>query len=302
MIDIVDEILLKISSKSPMHCKLLRKNILSLDSESRKTAADYISTFLTVLPEVGVVADIDKSIDAYLGMVNMVMGEQLYFAKYGKYRYSSFDEVEKLVYSNIGYMTDYMIGLGLSQFLWYNHHQLFSFFKETIGRCKGAEYLEIGTGHGFFFMEAIKSGAFQRYSGVDVSAASLRLTKAMVSKFVNKFDKYVLINKDIFKFDDEPIYDFIAMGEVLEHVEHPERFLAQIRNLLKKGGKAYISTCANAPTIDHIYHFASIDEIRSMIKQSGFSVESEITISVDNIPEEKWEDSKTNLTYAAILT
>ena len=42
--------------------------------------------------------------------------------------------------------------------------------------------------------------------------------------------------------DDESV-DFIYSFEVLEHVQDPYKVLSEIYRLLKKGGKAYISTC-----------------------------------------------------------
>ncbi|MPM78660.1 hypothetical protein SDC9_125671 [bioreactor metagenome] len=91
------------------------------------------------------------------------------------------------------------------------------------------------------------------------------------------------------------------MGEVLEHVENASEFLVKARNLLHPDGKIFVSTCANCPAVDHIYHFHSAREIRQHIEDAGLSVLRECIIPLENIPEDKWEKEKVSVNYAALV-
>ena len=51
------------------------------------------------------------------------------------------------------------------------------------------------------------------------------------------------------------------MGEVLEHVEQPEVFLRRIADLAKDDAYIFITTCINAPAVDHIYLWRTTDEL-----------------------------------------
>ena len=111
--------------------------------------------------------------------------------------------------------------------------------------------------------------------------------------------QYHLMN--IFDFPDGQ-YDFITMGEVLEHVENPRELLDKIRRLLAPGAHAYITTPANAPMLDHIYLFNNAQEIRRMLTECGFSIEHEATRCADaDISEEDAERMKLPLMYAAFV-
>jgi 2-polyprenyl-3-methyl-5-hydroxy-6-metoxy-1,4-benzoquinol methylase len=70
---------------------------------------------------------------------------------------------------------------------------------------------------------------------------------------------------DVTNVDLGARFDFITMGEVLEHVEQPQKLLIRLKELLVPGGRAFVSTCANCPAIDHVHQFDNIGQIRKMI-------------------------------------
>lgn len=107
--------------------------------------------------------------------------QQLYFKRHGKYKYSSYTEVESLVYQNEDYMNMYMHGLAITTFLWPNHVQMKSFFKEKLPKQQTGKYLEIGPGHGFHMMEAMQIAHYDEYLGVDISPTSVVLTQNILS-------------------------------------------------------------------------------------------------------------------------
>ena len=97
------------------------------------------------------------------------------------------------------------------------------------------------------------------------------------------------------------LYDFIVMGEVLEHVDQPNTLLDKLKTLLSLNGQAFISTCVDCPTIDHVYHFKSIDEIQDMLKKSNFDIVSEKILPVENLPMNEIIRNNITINYSAII-
>ena len=91
------------------------------------------------------------------------------------------------------------------------------------------------------------------------------------------------------------------MGEVLEHVDEPLKLLNKFEYLLSDAGQGFISTCVDCPTIDHVYHFKSIDQIRDMISDSKLSIYSEKILPVENLPMEEIIEKKITINYCAIV-
>ena len=91
------------------------------------------------------------------------------------------------------------------------------------------------------------------------------------------------------------------MGEVLEHVTDPQKLLIKLRNLIADNGKAYISTCVDCPSIDHVYHFKSIKEIETMIKDSGFVIIDKLILPVEDKPMKEIIKNKITINYCAYI-
>lgn len=151
-----------------------------------------------------------------------------------------------------------------------------------------------------FCAEAIKKGNNDWYDIVDISASSLQLTKNIVQDVhINKNVNY--IHADFLKFNGKK-YGFISMGEVLEHVENPERFLEKCHKLIDEGGHVYISTCLNAPEPDHIYLFRNLAELENMIKLSDFKIEDSIVLPYQKKTKEECEEEMLPVNVALVLT
>ena len=96
-------------------------------------------------------------------------------------------------------------------------------------------------------------------------------------------------------------YDFIVMGEVLEHVEKPKMLLNKVYKLLNNNGKAFLSTCVNCPMIDHVYHFKTVDDIRDLFNECGLVIETEKILPVEDLPMKDIVKQKITINYAAIV-
>ena len=119
--------------------------------------------------------------------------------------------------------------------------------------------------------------------------------------FKEKSSKISYHNIDVLDFDLNKKYDFITMGEVLEHVNYPESLLRKVRDLLSEGGMSFISTCVDCPTIDHVYHFRSVDQIRNMLADCGLLIVKERILPVENLEMNEIIRKKITINYCAIV-
>ncbi len=295
----IEHLIESISAKNAIHGKKLQKNFASL-SEDENYIKDYntfISKYKVILEKKNLT--FNDSINYYLKMIGDFNEEMLDFIRTNKYRNTSFDEVNQAMYNNPDVMVSHMHGLLLSQFLWKHHYAVYQYFKTTIQQYLPVEsYLEIGAGHGLYFEAAMeKIGENCTFEALDISESSLELTKSLI-----KSEKVVYHLKNVFDYTDEDEKkDFITMGEVLEHVEDPLSLLNKIKSLIKPDGTIFITTPTNAPSMDHIYLFNTIQEIRDLIHQAGLEIVDERYFVSEDIELEKAEKRKVATMYASFL-
>jgi 2-polyprenyl-3-methyl-5-hydroxy-6-metoxy-1,4-benzoquinol methylase len=66
---------------------------------------------------------------------------------------------------------------------------------------------------------------------------------------------------------------FVVSVEVLEHLEEPLPFLNVLRQMVKPGGKAFITAAITAPNEDHIYLYNNGEEVLEHLREAGFKLE-----------------------------
>ena len=297
MEDLLTDIVKHIESISPISAKRLKKHLAKADAVYRERAKSFLSKYKNYLESIG--KDFQYSIDCYLHMTADMFRERENFLETGRYSNTSFIDVNARVYANPEVMDYHMHGLVLAQFLWTDQYKRFSFFADNLPAFKNKirNYLEIGGGHGLYIYEAERIfGSVTVFDLVDISTSSLNLAKGILNPSAINF-----IHKDIFDFDEKNKYDFITMGEVLEHLEEPEKMLQKIHRLLSGDGVFFITTPANAPMIDHIYLFNNANEIREMIDANGFIIDKEVYAFSEDIPEETAMELKIPLMFVAFL-
>jgi 2-polyprenyl-3-methyl-5-hydroxy-6-metoxy-1,4-benzoquinol methylase len=123
-------------------------------------------------------------------------------------------------------------------------------------------------------MQSARLGDFERLLGVDISSASVALTRDIVRHFeIEKKCRAEVIETDFLTFQPEnQDYSCIVMGEVLEHVEDPGRFLSTIARLSGPSTHIFITTCMNAPAVDHISLFRTGKDVEDIIAASGLEM------------------------------
>lgn len=279
----IEKFLDAVREKDILQHKYLETSLSCLEVEDKATFCKIITYFLCIDGY-----DIEKLAEAYLMMVNDVRSETKYFLENGKYRNSTYEEVKSNVYFNDNYMEQYMLGLVLSDYIWQNHLLITKWLKNQFIQIdtKG-KYLEIGPGFGLYFLLAIENTNFTEYRAVDLSPKSVEEARKFVEYFCRGKKNWSIVCEDFFSYKGNEKFDCIVMGEVLEHVENPERMLRKIHSLLNVGGISYISTVINAPAIDHIYLFSSVEDVLRITEKSGFVVEEYLCTTENNVPLEK---------------
>jgi 2-polyprenyl-3-methyl-5-hydroxy-6-metoxy-1,4-benzoquinol methylase len=260
-----------IAESNPPH----RKHLDSVMPRIHASEYQHLEQYLQYCIDSGL--ELSYLADCYLLLVADAVTELMYFQREGNYRYSTFTEVGDHVYFDESYMNQYMYGLAISLIFWSSHLEIHRFFEETLPRQKSGTYLEIGPGHGRFLMSAMEHSTFSKFLGVDISATSIAQTRAMLDYFNPAPDANLSLSVQDFHETELPAgsCDAIVMGEVLEHVEDPASFLTKIRELAADDAHIFVTTCVNAPQIDHIYLFRKLEDIIELIESQGLKVVSQ---------------------------
>ena len=258
----------EIAAENEKHRPFLDAAITRLSEDECRELSEYINFCLDDDLNIGDLAQV------YGVILQDTLREQLYFMRHKNYRYSSFADVADSVYYDDAYMRYYMHGLALTAFIWPNHLDMHRFFVKTLPRGKSGSYLEIGPGHGANFLAALRLSAYDNFTGIDISPTSIDLTRRLIGRAVpDRQDEVLLLQEDFLRWEPAGApFDAIVMGEVLEHVEDPAAFLAQISAMSGPDTYIHVTTCINAPAIDHIYLFRHSDEIEAMISATGLCV------------------------------
>ncbi|MGL5741037.1 MAG: class I SAM-dependent methyltransferase [Legionella sp.] len=261
-----------IIKENPFNAQELTKTLASLQADELQ----YLEEYIVFCLNQGL--SIDYLAQCYGTITADVIRESIYFQEHKKYRYSSFAEVANSVYYNKTYMSLYMHGVLITLFFWPNHLALFRFFRKTLPKNTPGTYLEIGPGHGYFLMTALAQSAYTHFVAIDLSETSINQTKALVDQ-KNFAKKTKLYCADFLQFPEgTSTYDAIVMGEVLEHVENPQMLLRKIAALAHSTTYIFVTTCINAPMIDHIYLFRDPKEIETLFSDCGLAIKEQCMI------------------------
>lgn len=287
-----------VSIRSPLQKKAMRAFLSRQDEAYWLSAENFAEGLLEVLADRGIQPGYVA--DSYVKMCSDMLAQQIAFKRTGIYSCAHSGEAYDKVYSSDTEMSSYMYGLALSQFLWPNHYALFRFFQDMCSRIGNVHrYLEIGPGHGLFLIEAMRHFPDARFSAVDISPVSLRISQELVGHFAKgRACSYRV--QDAREIDDEA-FDFISMCEVLEHLDETLPILRKLHGMTAPGGRVFITTCANCPAIDHTYLYDSVGHIRQELKEAGFAILQDLPLAIGDIAEHLWDTQRVEVNYAALL-
>jgi SAM-dependent methyltransferase len=289
-------------SRSGLQKKKILADLASRDQEFFSEAEAFAVSYGGYLEQQGI--PLAYAVEAYLEMCRNMMKCQIEFMKTGCYTVAEHLQAFEQVYDNPEKMKSYMIGLAISQFLWRTHYEMYRCLRDAVARyCPTAHsYLEIGPGHGLFLREAMSVlSPDAAIMAVDISPVSIGITRSIMEYFFPEAVPPEYHTGDMLLLESVGRYDFITMGEVLEHVNYPDLLLRKLHGLLADDGRAFVSTCVNAPAIDHVYHFGHIDEIRCLLDACGLEIEEERVLPVEALPMSEIVELKITINYCAIL-
>lgn len=117
--------------------------------------------------------------------------------------------------------------------------------------------LDVATGTGDFALEAIRILNPKKIIGIDISQGMLNVAKEKIKKknLENQFDVQIADSESL-PFEDAS-FDAITVAFGVRNFENLEKGLAEMRRVLKPGGKAIILELSN-PTvfpIKQLFHF-----------------------------------------------
>jgi 2-polyprenyl-3-methyl-5-hydroxy-6-metoxy-1,4-benzoquinol methylase len=292
----VPDLVSRITRKSTLHAPFVARAIAAL---TREELADLDAYLAHCVAEGHTVEELSND---YKLVVDDTLREQVYFFRHGRYRFSRYDEVAGSVYESPSYMGSYMRGLAITAFFWPNHAKMRRFFDHKVHGSGGGRYLEVGPGHGLYFLSALRRGGFARYDGIDISPSSVALTERLLGagRF-GRFEGWRISVGDFLQADIEAPSDMLVMGEVLEHVERPDRFLEQARAATHVGSSIFVTTCVNSPAFDHIHLFSSVSEVLAMARGAGLVVEESLVLPHEGTTLEASEEKRLPVNVALVL-
>lgn len=293
----VDQLIEDVLKENPSHQPFLLE---SMEGVSESEYAE-LESYLTYCSNRG--HDSAFVAACYNVVVNDMFEEQIYFMRHKRYRAATRAEVENQVYHNPEYMQKYMYGVAITLVLWPTHRELHRFFHEMLPKSSEGNYLEIGAGHGLYFMAAMRDSSYQHYTALDLSETSLRMTREVVeSSHFGEFSNYDLRLGDFLDMDITPAkYSAVVAGYVLEHVDHPIDFLRKIREVTTPDALIFLTTCINAPAVDHVLLLESIDELKELVGKTGLSWKQDCVAPYPRLTLEETLEMKMPLNIAMVL-
>ena len=227
----------------------------------------------------------EQLIKGYMTFVVDVNKCQNQYEVTGRYPSSSYSEVAARTYHNAGFMSRYHWGVYASLFAWEHHLLLYEFFKkqflaEIVLVNDRPVALDLGCGSGIWSALLLNKSPAFRSDMVDISRTTVDLTRKFmqVAGFGGKVDVRC---EDAMAFHGNTRYDAGMSCFLLEHLETPEKLLANLCNNLHLGAKAFISAALTAAESDHIFEFKRESEIILLCEEAGFRVLSTLSVAPD---------------------
>ena len=256
-----------VADKFPVVRESLRESLERGGARAEQLAEWILGIFAPMVPN----GEHDLAA-AFARMVMKLNRAQLRYEMTGAYPERGVEDVHETVYGDTEGMTAYMLGLACSQFAWTNHFQLWCFYEDRfLGADLVRHVVEIAPGHGLFGVAALKRHDAARLLGVDISAASVALSRKIAIAGGTPRAEYTLGDAMALPPSMDASADMVICGELLEHVPDPAVVLDGVRRIMKPGGRAYVTAAITAAAPDHIVEFLGKDELLELARSAGLS-------------------------------
>ena len=270
-----------IEKSSPIHAKKIHKHLRYFDESFDLVFNDMINKFMLYLSDNSY--DLHFATMCYLRMISDLTFEQINYLKNGCYSNSSFMEVKKRIYDNEEKLESFKMGLFISEILWPQHFLVFFEFIKLFNHYgkKSGKIIDIGGAHGQYLNYVITNGNIEKPVLCYTNPVSLD----MVNWFVPQ-SNYTMIEEDMVP-EHAKQYDWVVMGEILEHTENPGKYIEYSISLLRNGGFLFITAPINSPALDHVYCFKSKEEVLSLFEDKGLVIVNEFQVFAEESQNHK---------------
>lgn len=137
-----------------------------------------------------------------------------------------------------------------------------------IPNLKDLAILDLGSGRGNFLIESAKAGA--RATGLEMFDDYIRISHEK-AKLANVTLNIVQGTGEHLPFPDST-FNFVNMGEVIEHVESPEVVLREVHRVLKDSGLVYVSAPNRFGLKDTHFHLYFVNFLPRSLANAFISV------------------------------
>ncbi len=202
---------------------------------------------------------------------------QYFFEKNGKYKASSFSEVQKSNYDNADFMlSNYLPGMVVSHYLWPHHFKMGVTYRDKLmpivqSRISPKTFVEGGTGSAMYTLHTLRSLPSVHGYAYDISASAVHFGRQLLERSGLQ-DRCDLLQRDVLTDPPDDSADFVLSQEVLEHLEDPARFVQNLFRVVRPGGMGFITGAVTAAHSDHIYLFKTPEEVFDLLKDQGFKI------------------------------
>jgi 2-polyprenyl-3-methyl-5-hydroxy-6-metoxy-1,4-benzoquinol methylase len=198
----------------------------------------------------------------------------------------------------------YLDGLALTYALWPNHAHMIRFMaEEFIPQLQpGDRVAEVGVGHGLLAALMFDAVPDLHYVGVDISQSSLDYAGAALAGAGIDAGRVSMVHADAMSGDlarlaGQKGFDALVCCEVVEHVDDPATMLRALSAAQAAGKPGFVSTVANMEADDHVYLYNDVEEIRAMLRDTGWRVVQDLPNVLPG--SDDWDPLPVN--YSAVL-
>ncbi len=281
----------------PQHQKFADKSIAAHDADELAVLEEFGRDILVLTA-----GHLERHCAHYRWMCDTFTKEAMYFFRTGEYRCKTFADAVAEVYGNREFMTKYMDGLLISQALWANHAKSAIYYKRHFlaGLRPGANYLEIGPGHGLFLAQAARDPRVVSVTAWDVSPESIDQTRRALDK-LGVTRGVALQERNVLEATGAAgSFEAIVISEVLEHMEDPRSALQGLRRCIAADGRILVNVPINSPAPDHIYLLRSPDDAIELVKSGGFAITDVQSVPMTGYTLEQAREGR--LTITSMIT